>query len=723
MVDSRSTLDPSQRDTGLTEVDKLIAQYDEELPARNLTGRLAAAVTLACFLVSVFVLRQVFLPLANGNQYYLILFLAFVLPLVFVCYRPGLRRRSREPGRPDQPGVLDWVLAALALIVCLYPVLPITLGESGGGFDSFLDRQGSLTPLDVLMGSILLLLVIEATRRTTGWVLPAVCVGFLLYAYYGGFLPRSMPGAHAGFDWSQIINALYNDATGFYGVPLDVCATYIVLFTIYGAVLDRTGAGRFFVDLSFAAFRGSRAAPGRTVAMSGFLLGSVSGSGTATAVSIGAVTWPVLDRAGYPKEKAGGMLAASGIGAILSPPTLGAAAFIIAEYLQTSYLSVLLWAMVPTLLYYLGIFLAIEIDARRMRVRAVEVSAPDPWRLLLRYGYHFISLAVIVVFLALDIPPFRAVVYAICVAAAFGLAEMLFAGEGSMVERLRRYALTLYEALAAGVRSVLPVASVCAAAGIIVSTITKTGLGQELANLLVTGARAVVSNETAVLALTAVFAAIAITLLGLAVPVTASFIISWVIIGPALIGLDVPAPAAAMFIFYYAVLSEVTPPTALAAVASAAITGGRVMQTMLEALKYSLPAFLVPMAFVLTENGSGLLWQGTFWQGVWTFAVSAVAVAATAAVTGAWLLGPARWPERVLAALAAVLLLYLQPMSIVIGGCLIVAAIAVHLVLRSTSGPSKDVESAEAGESEAGESEEAGKLKSGKESHDEQTQE
>ena len=228
------------------------------------------------------------------------------------------------------------------------------------------------------MGTGLTLLILEACRRTTGRVLPIICVAFFLYAYYGGFLPITWPIGHAGVDYSQIINGFYNDQSGFYGIPLDVCATYIVLFTIYGAVLDATGAGRFFIDLSFAAFRTSRTAPGRTVTLSGFLLGTVSGSGTATTVSLGSVTWPILRRAGYPREQAGGMLAAAGIGAILSPPTLGAAAFIIAEYVRVPYLQVLLWATIPTLLYYLGIVLAVEIDARRFGAHAVH--APDPLR-------------------------------------------------------------------------------------------------------------------------------------------------------------------------------------------------------------------------------------------------------------------------------------------------------------------------------------------------------
>jgi TRAP transporter 4TM/12TM fusion protein len=673
--------------------DELIAEYDEERPARRLSPRLDHVVVALCFLTSVFVLWQVFAPLQRGNQYYLILFLAAVLPLVFVCYRAVGRAREEQGGR-DDPGVLDWALAGLALLVALYPVLPIGGSDVGGGFDAFLDRQGSLSTVDIVMGALLTLLVLEACRRTTGPVLPVICVVFFLYAYYGGFLPISWPISHAGFDFSQIINGFYNDQSGFYGIPLDVCATYIVLFTIYGAVLDVTGAGRFFIDISFATFRRSRAAPGRTVTLSGFLLGTVSGSGTATAVSLGSVAWPILRRAGYPREQAGGMLAAAGIGAILSPPTLGAAAFIIAEYVGVPYLQVLLWATIPTVLYYVGILLAVEIDARRFGAEAVTVAAPPARRLLLRHGYHFLSLAVIVVFLALGIAPFRAVVYATLVAALFGLVERAVSRRDpldpdaeplSLPAALRAYGADLYRALAVGIRSVLPVASVCAAAGIITSVIVKTGLGQSLADLLVAAARALATNPTAVLILTAVFAAVAIAVLGLAVPVTASFIIAWVIIGPALQTLGASAAETAMFIFYYAVLSEVTPPTALAAVAAAAITGGNTIGTMWQAWKYTLPAFLAPIAFVITDNGSHLLMQGSIWAVVWTTAVSIVAVAALAAVTGGWIAGPATRLQRLLCLPAAVLLLYLQPLTIGVGLAFLVAAVAANLITRNRS--------------------------------------
>ncbi|MEU5696038.1 TRAP transporter fused permease subunit [Actinosynnema sp. NPDC020468] len=641
----------------MSTTEALAVEFDEEKPSRALSPRWERVVWAAGLAVALLVLKQVFWPFAKGGQYYLVVFLAVTLPLVFLCYRSGR-------GAPDDPGPLDWALALLAFAAAAYPLF--------GGFDAFLDRQGQLTPADVVAGTVLLLLVLEAARRTTGWVLPAVCAVFVAFAYYGGYLPASWSISHAGVDFAQIVNGFFNDATGFYGTPLDVAATYIVLFTVYGAVLNASGAGAFFVDISFSAFRRSRTAPGRTAAAAGFLLGTVSGSGTATTVSLGAVTWPMLREAGYPRENAGGLLAASGIGAILSPPTLGAAAFIIAEYLETSYLQVLVWAVLPTLLYYLGIALAVESDARRFGAKPVDVDVPRPWPLLRRGGYHFLSLGVIVVFLVLDIPVYSAVVYATGVAALFALAAQ---------RDPRAWARSVLDSLSLGVRAALPVVAVCAAAGVITSTVTKTGLGQELAAALVDLASALSSRPAAVLLVTAVLAAVAVSVLGLAVPVTASFVISWVVVGPALVGLGVAREETAMFVFYYAVLSEVTPPTALAAVAAAAITGGDVMKTMWRTWKYTLPAFLVPLAFVLTDHGAALLLRASFVDVLWAFAASALGVAALAVVTGGWLFGPARWPERALCVPAAALLLYLQPVTVAVGVGFLLVAVAVHLVL------------------------------------------
>ncbi|MFQ6324985.1 TRAP transporter permease [Nocardia sp. CWNU-33] len=646
---------------------------DEERPARVLTGLPEQLVATVAFAVAILVLWQVFRPLPQGSQYYLVVFLSATLPLVFIAYRSGVRRLDRGEG----PRALDWILAAVTLVVCLYPLLPMTIGSGGGGYDAFLDRQGQFDPVDVGMGSVLLVLVLEACRRTTGWVLPVVCLVFVGYGYYGGFLPQHWTIAHAGLDFGQIIDALYNSGSGFYGTPLDVAATYIVLFTLYGAVLEFSGAAQFFVDLSVAAFRRSGGAAGRTAVASGFLLGTVSGSGTATAVTVGAVTWPILRRAGYPPEQAGGMLAAAGVGAILSPPTLGVAAFIVAEYLDVSYLTVLGWAMIPTVLYYLGILLAVEIDARRLDTRPVEIGGASGWRLLARFGYHFLSLIAIVVLLLIGVSATRAVVYATALAFVLAFLDSRTRARASSPRKV-------FQALGSGVRSALPVVAVCTSAGVITAMTTKTGLGAQLASLLVRAARTVSDNHTVVLACTVVLAAIALAVLGLAVPVTASFIIGWAIIGPALLALEVPAPAAAMFVFYYSVLSEVTPPTALAAVGAAAITGARTVPTMWQALKYALPAFLVPIVFVLSGPGEYLLGRGPVLGVLWTTAAACVGVAALAAATGGWILGvgPARPLARVFAAVGGLALLYLEPGALVVGVAALSVAVGITLVSR-----------------------------------------
>jgi TRAP-type uncharacterized transport system fused permease subunit len=359
------------------------------------------------------------------------------------------------------------------------------------------------------------------------------------------------------------------------------------------------------------------------------------------------------------------VLAAAGIGAILSPPTLGAAAFIIAELLGVSYLQVLIWATIPTLLYYLGIVLAVEMDARRYQTHAIDIEVRSAGALLLRFGYHFSSLIAIVVFMVLGMTPFRAVVY------ATALAFLLSFLDRSCWMGPRR----CFEALGTGATGALSVIPVMAAAGIIVGVMTLTGLGLKLANIIV-----MVAGGN--LFLTALFSAIAVTLLGLAVPVTASFIISWVIIGPALQEVGVPAFAAAMFIFYYAVLSEVSPPTALSPFAASAITGGKPVRTMWLTWKYTLPAFLVPFVFVLSPAGIGLLLSGGVGTVLTATLTAAGAVAALAVVTGSWLLGPAGWPERVVFAVAAAALLVMSPVSIGIGALAIALGFGLHVVLR-----------------------------------------
>jgi len=634
----------------------LLAEYEAEKPARRLSGVPLRVVQVVGAGLSLYGLWWVFNPMPA--QLYLPSFLMVGLALTFLVYRGwGRSRTARANGGTDNPHLLDWALAVVAIVPFAYIVWD---------WDSFFRRAVVPTDLDVVMGTLAILLTLEAARRTVGLLVPIVVVGFLAYAGFGNYFPGMF--ATSSYSWERLVGHNVMGTQGLFGVPMDVAATYIILFTIYGAVLTASGATRFFIDLAFAAFGQSGSGPGRTVTLAGFLLGTVSGSGVATTVTLGGVTWPLLRKAGYPPENGGAVLAAAGIGAILSPPTLGAAAFIIAELLGVSYLQVLIWATIPTLLYYLGIILAVEMDARRYKTHAIDLDVRPAGALLLRFGYHFSSLVAIVFFMALGLTPFRAVVYATALAFVLSFLD-------------RKCWMTprrIGEALASGASGALSVIPVMAAAGIIVGVMTLTGLGLKLAGIIVTLAG---GN----LALTALLSAIAVILLGLAVPVTASFIISWVIIGPALQDVGVPAFAAAMFIFYYAVLSEVSPPTALSPFAASAITGGKPVRTMWLTWKYTLPAFLVPFVVVLSPQGLGLLLQG----GIGTVAVAAltaaVAVAALAVVTGAWLIGPAGWAERVLCAVAAVALLAMTPLAIGIGAAALLAGVLVHLARRRWS--------------------------------------
>ena len=433
--------------------------------------------------------------------------------------------------------------------------------------------------------------MLEATRRSVGWILPATAVGFIVYGWAGPFFDRIGLGliAHRGYELDRLVGTLYMTLEGIFGVPLDVASTYIILFTIYGAVLEQSGAGRFFIDWSMAAMGRSRsgAAPGRTVTVAGFLLGTVSGSGVATTVMLGSVAWPLLRGAGYRPEVAGAILSAAGIGALISPPTLGAAAFLIAEFLKISYLQVLVMATIPTLLYYLSILLMIEADARRLGASGQMPDVEPAGTLFRKYGYHFTSLVAIAVFMIAGMSAFRAVFWA--TALAVGLSFLR-----------RETALTprrLAAALESGAIGVLGVCATTATAGIIVGIVTLTGLGLKISGLIV----ALAGGH---LFLTVVYSALAVWMLGLAVPVTASYIIAAVMVAPALVQAGVSDVAAHMFIFYYAVLSEVSPPTALSPFAAAALTGGNPFATMMLTWKYTLPAFLVPFVFTLDARRS-----------------------------------------------------------------------------------------------------------------------
>ncbi len=620
-----------------------IAQ-SEEGPRRKLTGAIGWAGSAIAVAMSLLFMYWAWATVTT--QILRLVFLGFALVLTFLLYP------ARRKGRASAIPWYDWMLILCSLIAVGYPLWD---------FEEFIYRSALPNSTDQIFGVLTIFLVLEATRRTTGWILPVVALLFIAYAGLGSWLPP--PWTHQGYDVERLVGHMYISLEGIFGVPLDVAATFIILFTIYGAVLDHSKAGEFYVNFSLAATGGKPAGAGRTVTLASFLLGGPSGSGVATTITLGSVAAPLLARAGYDKDSAGGLLSAGGIGAIISPPVLGAAAFLIAEFLKVSYLEVIAMAAIPTFLYYWSIFTMVELDANKFGAKPVAVHGESVWTLTKKYGYHFVSLFAIVVFMLWGYTAILSVVYAT-------LASIVL----SYVRR--ETALTpprLWQTFVDGGTDVLSVAATCATAGIIVGVVTLTGLGLKFSMIILTLA----GNN---LFLTVVYTGIALWILGLAMPVTASYIIAAVITAPAMTKLGVPDYAAHMFIFYYAVLSEVSPPTALSPFAAAAITGGNPYRTTMMAWKYTLPAFLVPFIFTLHPAGLGLLLKGSWGTIVWTTVTSAIGLTAMAAGLTGWLLIKTTRLEQLLLIAAGLLLLYPEPLYDFVGLGLSGAALIMQRV-------------------------------------------
>src|SRR5688572_1216476 len=611
-------------------------------PRRQLTGVVAKLAALLAVGMSVLFLYWAWASVTA--QILRLVFLGFALVLTFLIY-PS-RRQSRQNGVPWY----DWLLIVASIAAVAYPLWD---------FEEFIYRAALPTSEDQVFGGLTIILVLEATRRTTGWILPAVAIAFLAYAWLGPYLPP--PWTHQGYALDRLVGHMYITLEGIFGVPLDVAATFIILFTIYGAVLEFSKAGQFYVDFSLAATGGKPAAAGRTVTLASFLLGGPSGSGVATTVTLGSVSWPLLATAGYDKESAGGLLAAGGIGAIISPPVLGAAAFLIAEFLQMSYIEVIAMAVVPTVLYYWSIFAMVELDARKFGAKPIQVEGESPWSLTRKYGFHFVSLVSIVLFMLWGYTAILSVAYATVLAVLLS-----FIRSDTALTPTR-----LWQTLEKGATNVLSVAATCAAAGIIVGVVTLTGLGLKFSLIIL----ALAGNS---LFLTVLYTALTVWVLGLAVPVTASYIIAAVITAPAMIKLGVPEFAAHMFIFYYAVLSEVSPPTALAPFAAAAITGGNPYKTTMMAWKYTLPAFLVPFIFTLSPDGIGLLLKGSWVNIIWTGASAMIGLGALAAGLTGWLRRKTTPLEQALLIAAGLVLVFPGWIKDLIGLCLFFAAVVLQ---------------------------------------------
>ena len=663
---------PDQDDAALQQqLNDLIAE--EEGTQSQFGGWWGVFITLACVFMSLVHLYAAYdiVPTSTMRP----LHVSMVLAMTFLIMPISKRYVNR---------IMWWDLIAAGLAIAVFFVI-VTGGED------FLERNTNPIQTDIAWGVILILLILEALRRTNGWILLVITGAFLAYALFGNYLPE--PWTHKGYSVGRLIGHMYMTLEGIYGSAVDVSSTLIILFTIFGAFLQYTGAGKFFIDWSYSVLGGKPSNVGRTIVLSSFLLGGPSGSGVATTVTVGSVAGKMLQDVGYERNAAGGLLAAGGLGAIISPPVLGAAAFLIADFLGITYLDVLVMATIPTVLFYLGLFVMVEIDARKYNMsEGVREKVQSAWQLAKTYWFHFFSLVSIVGFMMWGFSPIMAVFWATILSALSSMLRPetailpwgLFKGQVPFWKGF--YESNLIKALSGGTTQVLSIAVVCASAGLIVGVVTLTGLGLKFSSI-------VLDMAGGSLVLTAVYTALIVWIVGLAVPVTASYIICAVIAAPALIKLGVPAYAAHMFIFYYAVLSEVSPPTALSPFAAAAICRGTPYLTTLQSWKYVTPAILVPFMFVLDPAGQALLLMGSwaklgdanFYQVAEVTLTAIVGIVALAGGLQGWFIVKTNWVERILMVVGGLLLTYPGSLTDWIGAALFAVAVAMQWARRKAS--------------------------------------
>lgn len=469
-------------------------------------------------------------------------------------------------------------------------------------------RDGNPNLQDMLLGILAIILVLEATRRVVGWTLPLVAVAFVIYAYWG----PNMPGVfgHRGYDWGRILQHTYTSTEGIYGLPIGVSATFVILFITFGAFLQETGAGRFFIDLAFALFGRVRGGPAKVAVVGSTLFGTISGSATANVVGTGTFTIPMMKRLGYQPTFAAAVEAVASTGGQFMPPIMGAAVFVMIEMIHVTYREIIVMALLPAILYYVAVFIAVDLEAVRLGLRGMDRSELPKATRLLGEGWPFLAPPVILVFMLMYMhwSPTKAGFWAIVATVAVS----------SLKASSRLTPRQILGALRAGTMATLQVALACACAGVVVSVFTLTGLGAKVSFALLE-----LANEALLPML--VIGMVTSILLGMGMPTTPAYIILAVLIAPSLVKAGVPKISAHLFVFYSGIISAITPPVALAAYAGAAIAKAPPLRTGFLAMRIGLAAFIVPFMFVYSP---GLVFHGTPWEVVYSIGTSLLGILA-----------------------------------------------------------------------------------------------
>ncbi len=555
------------------ELQKKLKELDKESNTAEYKGICAKVIAVICICFSLFQIYTGFFG-ALDAMIQRCVHLSFGICLVYLLC-PTKKAWVKE-GRFHP---IDVALAVLAMIPPIYILV---------NYQQLILRAGTVTPTDTVIGVLGIVMIIEAARRIVGLPIVIVVCCFLAYGFFGPYLPGLL--AHRGLTIKQMVGHLFFTTEGVFGIPMGVSSTFIFLFILFGAYLEKTGLGKFFIDIANAIAGWASGGPAKVAVISSALQGTISGSSVANVVGSGSFTIPMMKKLGYHKNFAGAVEAAASTGGQLMPPIMGAAAFLMAEFVGIPYMEVVKAAIVPAILYFIGVFLGVHFEAKKNNLQGTPRSELPPWgKILKEEGHLAIPLIAIIGLLASGYTPMKA-----------ALAGIFISIASAMLRANTRMSIPdIIDGLIKGARGALGVLIACSSAGMIIGIVTKTGVGLKLASALVDIAA---GNFILLLFCTMITSLI----LGMGVPTTANYVITSTIAAPALISLGVPILAAHMFVFYFGIIADITPPVALAAFAGSAISGGDPLKTGVNASKLGIAAFIIPYVFVLSPEILGI---------------------------------------------------------------------------------------------------------------------
>ncbi|MGQ4665084.1 TRAP transporter permease, partial [Metabacillus halosaccharovorans] len=548
----------------------LLEKYDPEAGTRKLTGIIGWIAFLGLLAFSLFQLYTAIFGVFTA-QIQRTVHLGFALSLIFLLFPAN--RKKRQKGKL-QIAWYDGILALLSVAVGAYwPLF----------FNDLVMSVGRLSTMDFVVGIIAILLVLEATRRAVGLPITIIAVLFLLYGLYGQFMPGFL--AHRGLSLERLVQTMFFTTEGILGTPLAVSSTFIFLFLLFGAFLVKTGVGQYFNDLAVSIAGRRIGGPAKVAIFSSALQGTISGSSVANVVTSGSFTIPMMKKLGYKKEFAGAVEAAASTGGQLMPPIMGAAAFLMVEFIGggITYWEIAKAAAIPAVLYFAGIWIMTHFEAKRIGLRGLTKEEMPDRKEVIKKIYLLLPIIAVIVLLMSGVIVTHAALYSILIAIIVGLIN----------KETRMGPKEFVLALVDGARSALGVAAATAAAGIIVGIVTKTGLGLKMANGLI-------DLAGGYLIPTLMLTMLAALVLGMGSPTTANYVITSTIAAPAIILLGVPDLSAHLFVFYFGIIADITPPVALAAFAAAGVAGGEPLRTGVNSAKLAIAAFIIPYIFVLS---------------------------------------------------------------------------------------------------------------------------